>query len=341
MLNLNSKSQIYVFCPAGGVTGGVELLHQLVSLLNDSGRDAYIIYIGTKAHTIPTDYSSYNIKLKEENQIIDAPYNVQVLSEAYMHKAVFSKKIQSVIWWLSVDNFYYMNEPHLTIKDAFDYSFKRGLSITKLRLFSIFKGIKYDIYKLSDIQKGALITAFQSEYAQHYLQDLGFNNLYALKDYINTDHHNDNYSLRKDIVLYNPAKGFEFTQKLIKVAPHINWTPIKSMTRHQVIELMGKAKVYIDFGLHPGKDRLPRECAMNGLCIITGMKGAAAFYEDICIPAKYKFDERTCNKMDVIHCIEDLLINYETRIKDFSMYSRRIQEEKSEFESQVKILFDC
>lgn len=33
-----------------------------------------------------------------------------------------------------------------------------------------------------------------------------------------------------------------------------------------MILTMRKAKVYIDFGFHPGKDRIPREAVMCGAC---------------------------------------------------------------------------
>jgi len=43
-------------------------------------------------------------------------------------------------------------------------------------------------------------------------------------------------------------------------------------------------KLYVDFGKHPGKDRMPREAAVHGCCIITGRRGAAGNPFDIPIP---------------------------------------------------------
>ena len=68
MIKVYSDSQIYVYCPAGLVTGGAELLHQLVSILNDNGKNAYIVYCGDKAHILPEDYKCYNIKIAEVDQ---------------------------------------------------------------------------------------------------------------------------------------------------------------------------------------------------------------------------------------------------------------------------------
>ena len=53
---------------------------------------------------------------------------------------------------------------------------------------------------------------------------------------------------------------------------------------------MMESKVYIDFGNHLGKDRIPREVA-SGCCIITGKTGADKYKEDVYIGEKFKFDE--------------------------------------------------
>ena len=80
------------------------------------------------------------------------------------------------------------------------------------------------------------------------------------------------------------------------LANDINWVPLQNMTRSELVNVMRVAKVFVDFGYHPGKDRLPRECAANGCCVITGMRGSANYFEDVPIPSKYKFDEKHANK---------------------------------------------
>jgi len=64
------------------------------------------------------------------------------------------------------------------------------------------------------------------------------------------------------------------------------------MPREEVIKLLQKAKVYIDFDYHPRKDRLPREAAILGCCVITRKRGSAKFFEDVPIPDEYKFEDK-------------------------------------------------
>ena len=131
----------------------------------------------------------------------------------------------------------------------------------------------------------------------------------------------------------------EYTRQLIRLSPDLEWRPIQGLKRKQLVELLRKSKLYIDFGNHPGKDRLPREAALNGCCLITGIRGAAYFYEDIPIPDIYKLDEKKVSKEDVISLIRNVLADYEKCFSDFNYYRSRILMEKAEFEEDVKKLF--
>ena len=103
--NISEKTKVYILAPAGVVTGGVELLHQLCDVLNRNGADAYIVYQGEKEHIIPADYGKYNIKIS--NEYIDYEDNIIVVPEVYIYKLNDIKKSQLLVWWLSVDNYFY------------------------------------------------------------------------------------------------------------------------------------------------------------------------------------------------------------------------------------------
>lgn len=338
-LEVSKTSIVYALAPAGVVSGGVELLHQLVSILRDNSVDARIVYYGSCPHTCPSDYDVYNLSFAQD--IVDDRNNVLVVPESVFDKSLKFNNIQTVLWWLSVDNFFALEAELLSFSDLFGFDRKRAVSLLIKRcthpeqLFDFYRN-KVSIKKLK--QKNA-VSAYQSEYARIFLEKRGFKRIVPLKDYINTDHYSsDCMSAKEDLVLYNPKKGYIYTQKLINAAPDINWVPIINMCREEVISLMRKAKVYIDFGNHPGKDRLPRECAVNGCCIITGKRGAAGNDLDVCIPKEYKFDE-TDNVLPVISCIRSTLDNYSQVVDLFSDYRDRILREQEEFVEQALKLF--
>jgi hypothetical protein len=73
--------------------------------------------------------------------------------------------------------------------------------------------------------------------------------------------------------------------------------------------------------------------------VVVGMKGAAAFYQDVSIPNAYKFDTDQFDMVRVILTVEDCMLNYEERIKDFDNYIRIIEMNEEQFEIEVKQVF--
>lgn len=147
-------------------------------------------------------------------------------------------------------------------------------------------------------------------------------------------------SAKKNIVAYNPRKGFEITEQLMELAPDIDWRPIEKMTPEQVQNLLAQAKVYIDFGNHPGKDRIPREAAISGCVVITGKRGAAANDVDINIPADFKFDERAIDGQPIIQKIREVFDNFTAAHARQADYRARILDDKNRFTKEVAAAFE-
>ena len=95
---------------------------------------------------------------------------------------------------------------------------------------------------------------------------------------------------RVDEILFNPNKGKAITKRLMEKFPDWKFTPLKGFNREQLSQKFSTAKVYIDFGHHPGRDRLPREAAMHGCCVVTGLLGSAGNAVDIPIDSDYKLN---------------------------------------------------
>ena len=104
-------------------------------------------------------------------------------------------------------------------------------------------------------------------------------------------------------------------------------------------ELLGTSKVYIDFGNHPGKDRIPREAAIMGCCVITGKRGSAYFHEDVMIPDEYKFEDRLDAIPSIVELIQNCMTNYEERLLDFEQYRAYIKNEQKQFSKDVESVF--
>lgn len=292
--------KIFIICPPKTATGGTEALHQLCDALTKLGKDASIVYVpnfGIQELT-PRQFSDYDIYVSDA--IEDIEDNAVVIPEIWCELINHIHYAKVYLWWLSVDN------AHIT----------------------------------SGIHRDDVTHLAQSEYARQYLADtLKLNNVEWLSDYINDAYFSiDTAVKREDVVLFNPKKGFENTAQLIMASNGtIKWQAINDMTSYEIVEAMDSAKMYIDFGNCPGKDRLPREAILRGCVIFTSTKGGFGNDIDIPIPKTHKFDtmDNVLNK--IYECMQSDL-GFEMRKKQMDAY-QQICDEKERFLEDVGRVF--
>ncbi|WP_413587448.1 hypothetical protein [Bdellovibrio sp. HCB274] len=323
MFQLKPDSIVFVQCHPRNATGGTELLHQLVYKLRRCNIDARIFYHPWLPSPTPDRFSVYDVLVADK--VIDRPENVLIAPEIRTDLVYKYKKIQKCIWWLSVDNFF-----------GHHYVNSTGLK-------RIVKRILYGKMRF-DFKNGIATHLVQSEYAKQFLLSKGIfsKDIHHLGDYLSSSFFKKSQGSdipREKLVLYNPVKGFATTKKLMELAPDIKFVALEKLTPEQVSNLLSKGMVYIDFGNHPGKDRFPREAAISGACIIVGMKGSAKYYEDVPIPAEYKFQDEDGVEANIINKIRECFEQFEVKTKDFDHYRNIIRAEEEKFESDLKLLF--
>lgn len=319
---MNNNKKFQIICPAGKPTGGVELLHQMAYILKNDGYSVHITYWPLKQeHTLNIFYKEYLNGVSVLDRIIDEPETIIILPEVFSYFIHKIKRSKIVFWWLSVDN--YINSKKL----GFAYS---------NRFFP---------FTYWNVQKNdRILHAVQSEYAKIYLSKYQVETNFYISDYINDEYFDEyaqnmnlNAKSRKDVLVYNPAKGGEEQKKLISfLEKNIQCIPLKNMDKKTMIRILGESKVYIDFGEHPGKDRIPRESATLGCCIITNKKGSAENDVDIPIPESYKFVQVGGYILEVEKKVLEIFENFEEHTKDFDAYRNKIKAEKDLFVEQVK-----
>lgn len=216
---------------------------------------------------------------------------------------------QTAIWWLSVDN-------------------NNG--------------------KYKDWDRDDILHLYQSEYAKRHLQKNGAKHIVAMTEYI-PDRNAEAADASRDLqVLYNPLKGIHYTDEIQRRSARgkdaIKFTPIgggsdgrQRISPEEVVQMLRRARIYIDFGPHPGMDRLPREAALAGCVVITNAEGAAQYDEDVPIPADYKI-----RKFDVdrIHRLLRSCLNDESKVNDFDPYREWIGGQRKRMDECVKDFVD-
>ena len=311
---------IYLLCPANTRTGGPEAMHQLGRVLLDLGHDACMVYATADSafrwrdgivdapeieSPMPADYAQYRVP--RAMQIPDQPESAVVVPEIWPALAFRFAKARLHLWWLSVDK----GLPNVEQCGGFEA-----------------------------LRATTCVHLCQSYYALTYLLERDLSG-WPLFDYTSPDKLTAAAGIdakREARILY-PARGRWFTSWLQRWAPDLPWQEISGFTPDQVRDLFLTSRVYIDFGSHPGKDRMPREAAILGCCIITGRRGAAANALDVPIPARYKFQDSRIMIPRIVRAIRGLLADYDARTEDFASYRDTIRAERREFTLQAMRIF--
>lgn len=346
MLKIIKADKIYVFCPANIKTGGPELLHQLVYTLNLFKKNAYIVYTGinNKQTEIEDEYKQYISSYLLPTEVEDRETNIAIVPETMVLELKRYSYIQKAIWWLSVDNFFMFYKS----LESFKYRNREANFFDKIK--AIIRYLQTYIHSDEIIlsSRSKYVRSFdyhlcQSQYALFFCKRRNYKNVVYLSDYLNDDFFTNTNIINKkeNIVVYNPKKGYSFTKKIIQKNPDVLFIPIQNMTRIQVYALLNQAKVYIDFGNHPGMDRLPREACMLGCIVITGNLGSAAYYQDVPLNKKYKFKNNNRFVPKISIAIHNALINYEEEYTELQNYREMICKQKNIFLNDVRNVFNC
>jgi hypothetical protein len=309
--------RLFVTCSPDFVTGGPEALHQLVHKAAVLGYDAQMVYLPNRPGPAIDAYSSYGVA--RAVQIADAPGSVVVVPEVFPQLLGALQHARRVVWWLSVDNA--LNSERQRLDHA-------GLGDDPWR------------FEQSYAPSSGYLHLAQSEYARLHLADHGASPL-MLTDYLSPEILATSDQMlatpKRDVVLYNPRKGFEFTSRLIEASQDtLDWQPIVGLTPAGVAELLASSKVYVDFGQHPGRDRIPREAAMAGCCVITGSRGSAGNGVDIPIPQHYVFDETNPGAVvGIVETIRRCMADFTAVQAEFDSYRRWIASQEAVFTDEV------
>ena len=323
---------IFLVTPPNIQTGGPEAMHQLCDKINSdeaSNVSAFMLYVEdrmekakfVKNAKMITAYEIYhNIRICKSLDDIDTSSSLVIWPECWTHLIdsllleESDETYQKCIWWLSVDN-------------------NNG--------------------KFRDWSRRDILHLHQSEYAKNYIEKnllkskksgedmkaITSNQVLPMTEFIpmrNDPKQAERLSLEHDIV-FNPLKGIHYTDAIRKRSEaKFKFTAIgekKRLSPSEVTTLLHQAKVYIDFGPHPGMDRLPREAAIANCIVITNKEGAAFYKEDVPILEKYKiakFDVDTVHRL-----LKESIDNYDEKKKDFDQYREWIASQEETMKSCV------
>lgn len=336
---------IYIISRGNRVTGGPETLHQAANMIASMGYNVRMYYAEPHTMNVPRQYKVYNIQATDT--IEDSEENCLIIPETLTHLLRKFKKIRVCIWWLSLE-FYLKADPVTLIKWRMEANkWPRVLFPIAFLVLAAKGKIHFHQYHFDD--NGKYLHAYNCEYARLYLANKGIPEekcVYLCGPLNHTFFEKtiDKKNVRENVILYNPKKGIEFTQKLIAAAKKSSldaeFIALQGMTPDQISDLMTRAKIYMDFGEFPGPERIPREAVTMGCNIITGRRGSAANDIDIPIPNEMKFEDKEENIPDILEKINDMLNNYDKYYPYYDKYRIKVKNQVSLLRENARILMD-
>ena len=320
--------KIFIVAPADAVTGGPELLHQLGDALNRDGQRAWMLYSPfRRSHITPQPYARYNVDTARIEDV--EPGSIVIMNEYGTTLIKQFPAARVYLWWLSVDNFF----EHA----RFTY---RGRLLGEKRVANA------RIRRFRPLVERHL---YQSEYAREFLASASLAPATRLSDYLADEYLQEpqtpRATRRENVVVYNPKKGKKRTREILRALREIDGpmpqlVALEDMTRSEICEVLARAKLYIDFGPHPGKDRIPREAAALGTCILVNRRGSAANPVDINIPDEFKIDDTMDGYAKLAaQRIQMIMQDFERLAPRFEDYRRKITAEPAEFIADVRAAF--
>ena len=257
-------------------TGGVESTHQFGNAIKRLGYECEMFYVG-KSNKAKDHFNFYGVPAAKE--IDDHEDNVVIFPEIMTNIIKDIHYAKKGIFWLSVDNYFYRK--------------RENIFLDKFNQIRSLIGGRLTLSKMKDF-----IHLAQSQYSADFLKSNNLESFY-IGDYLNDDfiktiEREKNTIKKQKKVVFNPSKGKRFTRLFIDLFPDIEMVPLINMSREEVIKNLKSSMIYLDLGQHPGRDRIPREAAIQDCIIFTSLYGSAK--NDIDIPISDFYKNKTNKK---------------------------------------------
>jgi len=339
--------RVYVLAPAYHYTGGVTALYQLCKALNDFGVISYIgFYDYSGKHSlVHPNYETYACPHVVLNDITDANTTTVIVPESRPDLLSRFRKAQKILYWLSVDHFirahfypstlkfyflkYLINEFfvkfHNFLFDIFLFNYKQSLRFYRNAFIADF--VKSVIENKSIRIPHVDIHIVQSEYARTFLiqnlipkERIVFLHEPLESEFLSSSSVDDN---RSNIIAWNVRKAYPIASRIILQLKRkgLQVVELENVGKHKLIKILKRSRIFIDIGIHPGRDRPPREAVVLGNITIVNNHGGCYFYDDCMIPTPFKIDcysNKSC-RLNVKEFIENLL-NY---LENYDYYYNR------------------
>jgi len=358
---------IYISTPASAYTGGPTALFQLCKTLQEIYHvDTYIAVYGViQKDPVHPNYKNYSCKWIPLDNVEDSSSNYIIIPESVPYLLNRFHKIQKIIYFLSVDNYIknvYPLDHILKIIPSFSlfmlrYYSKDIINLNILKRFNLntyyneflAKRVKNIIYNEKiTMPDNVLLYLAQSRYAAEFLKQhkIEQDNILLIHEPLEDEFikrsKEINLNDKKNAIAWNPRKSYPIVSKLLKrIKEKYKVYELENVGKQKIIELLSQTKIYIDIGIHPGRDRPPREAVALWNIPLVNNHGGLFYDEDFPISSKLKLNcYDNCNNISIDELYErtiDLINNYDFLIKEINQIRQYIMAEPDIFRKDIEV----
>ncbi len=310
-------------------TGGPLAIHQAVLRATALGGDAVVMFIKKNEKKKEKYFEKKNGKVKsllnfrkryrvdKRLKVLKAPTVTEIDTNAHfivpegmpdLATQLLRSGCKNVyIWWLSVDNF-----PLDRLKT--------------LETLALMKDCRH---------------LCQSVYAKNFVLENGASETMMLSDVTDVGEiaHTPDLKDRKFDIAYLPAKAAGAENAVKKLSEKFNVVALQNMSRLDIQQTLLNTKIFLDFGHHPGKDRVPREAALCGAVPVVRKAGAATVWEDVPLPDELLIDTEVFLEEDRLQDrLSEIMSALDHSKFDLEDYKARIRKEGAQFDAELMSL---
>ena len=133
--------------------------------------------------------------------------------------------------------------------------------------------------------EGISLHLCQSQYSFNYVKNTLMVEPMMLTDWVDVEKVE---TVRLPRVAVNPAKDAGLLRLFVD-SKKFDVLELRGMNKVEVSTALHASQIYVDFGNHPGRDRLPREAALAGCTVLSTFLGSACLWDDMPLPDECKF----------------------------------------------------
>lgn len=323
----NNLNLVVIVCPIM-VTGGPENLCQLYAELKKIGFEVYFLWVDhvsniqkkyengicylckDEKNTINLAYlESYKVNfLARDIPLVDS--TLIIVPEMWADIISLFDKAQVAIAWLSIGNL--MGKYTELIRQLIKHNILKNIHCIHLS---------------------------QAPWISKTLEFWGVES-FLLSDYI-SKHYFDITNILKEensVAVY-PKKGGKLLANFMKEYSNFDYIRLENLNQAEMVQALDSAKVYVDFGHFPGRDRIPREALLRNCVIFIRDVACATDFDSFPIDNYFRFSDKDILDGTLFKKVSDTLSDYENMKKKQDFMRKQVEQEPFVFKKNVQDFF--